>query len=160
VVNRLKTRPRLWPVLAYCFVCCAELGCVTTKRATIEPAPVLSKTENSILDLPINRVDIHGYRMHEALDKLAKAIETSSKGKYRFVIVTTWIKAKEYSQKYGSADIAGKWPTPNPYVHFQGINTNLRAVIDSLCQQSGWKYESTPIGTWQFYVDAGLTVAE
>jgi hypothetical protein len=156
-MNRLKTRPRLWAILAYSLICCTDFGCVTTQRAIIEPAPNLPKAAHSILDLPINRVDIHGYQMRSALDKLSDSIEATSHGQYRFVVVTTWIKASEYARKYGVEHVT-EWPYPNPFVRFQGVNTNLRTVLDSLCQQSGWKYdpEITPIGTWQFYVDAGL----
>jgi hypothetical protein len=151
-MNRLKTLSSSWTILVYCLVCCTELGCVTTKRAAIEPAADLSKKARSIFDLPIYRVDIRGYRMYEALDELSKAIERASHGRVRFVFQLSSIggarEAREWLQKYGTTPV---WPIPgplNPYVSVRAENTNLRRIVDSLCQQSGWIYNEaiTPVG--------------
>jgi len=108
----------------------------------------LNKSAQSIFDLPIYRADIRGYRMYEALDKLSKAVETTSNGHVRFVFQISWLKPREYMRKYGGL---AAWPIPNqlnPFVHFQGANIDLRTVIDSLCRQSGWTYDEviTPVG--------------
>lgn len=134
------------------FVCCLfwslTNGGITTKRAIIHPAPDLNKSAQSIFDLSIYRADIRGYRMHEALDKLSNAVEIASKGKLRFVFQISWLKPQEYMRKYGGL---AAWPIPNqldPFVYFQGANIDLRTVINSLCQQSGWTYNETitPVG--------------
>lgn len=131
-----------------CLLSVPSHGCVTTKRAIIEPAPALNKNARSIFDLPVYRVDIQGYRMYEALDKLAQAVKAQSNGRVRFVFQISWLKPQEYMRKYGGL---AAWPIPdplNPFVHFQGVNVNLRTIINSLCQQSGWTYDEviTPVG--------------
>jgi hypothetical protein len=131
-----------------CLLSAPSSGCVTTKRAIIEPAPALNKNTRSIFDLPVYRVDIRGYRMYQALDTLAQAVEARSNGQVRFVFQISWLKPREYMRKYGGL---AAWPIPdplNPFVHFQGTNVDLRTIINSLCQQSGWAYDEviTPVG--------------
>jgi hypothetical protein len=119
-----------------------------TERAIIDPAPSLNRTGESIFDLSVYRADIRGYRMHEALDKLSEAVDRASKGQLRFVFQISWLKPREYMQKYGGV---AAWPIPdslNPFVHYQGANIDLRTIIRSLCRQSGWTYSETitPVG--------------
>ena len=147
-MSKRRVMLALGAIFGCCLSWCLSSGCVTTKRALIEPAPVLNKSAQSIFDLPIYRADIHGYRMHEALDRLSEAVEATSKGQLRFVFQISWLKPREYMRKYGGL---AAWPIPNPlnpFVHFQGANIDLRTIINSLCRQSGWTYDEviTPVG--------------
>ena len=144
----IKSREAFFAAIFACLLSAPSGGCVTMKRAIIEPAPVLNKNARSIFDLPVYRVDIRGYRMYEALGKLAQAIEAHSNGEIRFVFQISWLKPQQYMRKYGGL---AAWPIPdslNPLIHFQGVNVDLRTIINSLCHQSGWTYDEaiTPVG--------------
>jgi hypothetical protein len=150
-MNRLKTLPDFCTILAYCLVCCTHSGCAEERHAIIQPATAFPKS-GAVFDLPIYRVDIRGYRMYEALEELSKAIEGTSRRRFRFVFQLTSVggprEAREWLQKYGTAPV---WPIPdalNPFVYVEAENTNLRRIVDSLCRQSGWTYNEviTPVG--------------
>ena len=135
-------------MLVWCLLLPITNADTPTKRAVIEAAPALTKSAQSIFDLSIYRADIRGYRMHEALEKISKAVEIASNSKLRFVFQISWWKPQEYMRKYGGL---AAWPIPkplNPFVQFHGANIDLRTIIKSFCRQSGWTYDEsiTPVG--------------
>jgi hypothetical protein len=138
----------LGAMIVCCLLSAITSGDIEAKRAVIDPAPALSKSGQCIFDLSIYRADIRGYRMVEALDKLSQAVKTASNDQLRFVFQISWLKPQEYMRKYGGL---AAWPLPdqlNPFVHYEGVNIDLRTIIKAFCRQSGWTYDETvtPVG--------------
>jgi hypothetical protein len=123
----------------------ALFGCGTTKHAIVLSSPTQSPSAKDIVDLPIEHIDIRGYRMQETLHLIADAIATRSNDTLHF--------------SYGvssSASVAASHtahPLPvdklvicDPVVSIEASRTTLRAVLDSLCEQTGWSYYYGPAG--------------
>lgn len=138
--------------LAMCLIFSTANSCVTPRRAIVQPDPAVREGRDPLLTLELKRVEIQGYHMHEALEKLADAIQAASRGKVRFVYTTSWKNQLRYTRIYRSPE---QWPSPDPPVHINASNVSLQTVLDILCQQSGWSYEFTETGM-RFLVDAPI----
>ena len=124
-------------------------GCSSTKQAIVLSSSTQSASAKDILDLPIEHIDIKGYRMQEALRLIADAIAARSHQTLHF--------------SYGlmsSASVAASHtahPLPvdkliirDPVVSIEASTTTLRAVLDTLCAQAGWSYFYT---TGYYFID-------
>ena len=125
-------------------------GCSTTKQAIVLSSPTQSASAKDIVDLPIQHIDIRGYRMQEALRLIAHAIAARSHQTLHF--------------SYGlmsSASVAASHtahPLPvdkliirDPVVSIEASTTTLGAVLDTLCAQAGWSYFYGPAG--YYFID-------
>lgn len=109
----------------------------------IIPAPTQPRSARSILDLPIEKLDVAGLRMTEALRSIAEAIQRRSEGKLRFDYSIRYSRAIEYANR--NIDVS-EWKLRDPPVRLAMTNTTLRKVLQQLCRQTGWSYDaSTPI---------------
>ena len=135
-----------------CLIFSTANSCVTLRRAVVQPDPAVREGRQPLLTLELKRVEIQGYHMREALEKLADAIQTASRGKVRFVYTTSWKNQLRYARIYTSPE---QWPSPDPLVYINASNVRLQTVLDILCQQSGWSYEFTEIGM-RLLVDAPI----
>jgi hypothetical protein len=149
--NALLFLPKMgW--LAMCLIFPVANSCFTPRRAIVQPSPAVKEGRQPLLALELKRVEIQGYHMHEALEKLADAIQATSRGKVRFIYTTSWKNQLRYTRIYTSPE---QWPSPDPLVHINASNVRLQTVLDILCQQSGWSYEFTETGM-RFLVDAPI----
>ena len=73
-------------------------GCGTTKDITILSSPVQPPDARDILDLPVSRVEIRGYRMQEALAKISEAVRQRSGGSLHFYYGLASSKSRIASQ--------------------------------------------------------------
>jgi hypothetical protein len=122
-----------------------QASCVTPKEAVIVSSRVQSRSAKDILDLPFDEVDNHGYGMQETLDKISHAIESRSGGRLHFAFGVGSSRSVELARA-GKYSELSKWRLRDPIVHIRASHTTLRAIIDTLYQQSGWSYTFTPAG--------------
>ena len=128
-------------LLLLCTVMWPEVSCATARHALVLSSPVQPKAAKSILDLPIQQIDIHGFRMTEALREIAEAVRLRSRGKLHFDFAVKYARAIEYANRDMDAS---KWRLRDPTVRISMSQTTLREVVDALCQQAGWSYEVVP----------------
>jgi hypothetical protein len=98
----------------------------------------LPPSAKSMLDLPIERVDLRGITMEAALRKIQDVIYDSSGGKLVFSYGAGWAREAEFGRKGIPVE---KWKHRDPLVELHLVNTTLRDVLNRLCAQSGWSYD-------------------
>ena len=132
-------------------------GCSTTKQAVVLSSPTQTPSAKDIVDLPIEHIEIRGYRMKEALRLIADSIATRSGQRLHFYYGLTSSASEAASQTAHPLPV-DKLIIRDPVVSIQASTTTLRAVLDSLCAQAGWSYEYGPKG-YVFIDDKSLFTA-
>jgi hypothetical protein len=115
------------------FAGCAAAEVVIVTSGDFYPSKGHKKA--SVLDLRIERVEISGVTMEEAIFRLADGIASSTKGRIKFAVSTQ-----------NSRDLMDRVRKRNPSVSLEQANVSLRDVINDLCRQSGWSYTKTDAG--------------
>lgn len=120
-------------------------GCATPKEAIVEPASRQSRGADSILDLPFPKIQIAGYRMRQALRIISHAIETKSEGRLHFSYGIQ-SSASQRAAANGHPLPVDKLIVRDPFVRISAQHETLGAILNRLCQESGWSYALTPGG--------------
>ena len=121
-------------------------ACAASEEAIVISASKQVQSAKTILDLPIRRAHIPGFRMQEALRMISEAIAKRSEGELHFL----------YGVTSSASRVASKTEHPlpprdliirDPKVYLNMSNTTLRRVLDELCKQTGWSYGLRRPGT-------------
>lgn len=120
-------------------------GCATPKEAIVEPARRQSMGADSILDLPIHEIHIAGYHMQQTLRIISHAIESESGGRLHFSYGIQ-SSASQRAAANGRPLPVDKLIIRDPLVRISAHRETLEAILDRLCQESGWSYAFTPGG--------------
>ena len=118
----------------------------------VDRLPAAAKTE---LDLRIRRVDLDGYRMREATEDVAQAVDQwfASHHHPYLDVHYRYSREREYVERGVPVE---KYEFQNRRVRLHAMNLTLAELFGKLCAQSGWSYDRNSVGNITFTDDSRL----